>query len=254
MRYQKIVLLMIMCLLALIWIGIPSQSTCQAQSESGTLVWSRPVQVTRPARKARPRRHVERKPLLTLEWRMIKRGSTGEAIEETNPLSTFHTGDQFRFVVRPNQDGYLYVFNHSESLAGQMLGQFKMIFPDSDIDGGRNFIRKDREYAFPPECPTCPDPREWFEVVPPDGHEVFTVIFSRDLISDLLSARDAIEQQRVIENLKRFSGQILDRRSRPRYATTPSATNPYAIWITNTNARNNEELIDSFVIRHETEK
>lgn len=220
--------------------------------QPSSLVWDKPVTVTRKEKPKhiapRPRPKVERAPLLTLQWRVLKRGEGGTAIE-TNPTTTFHTGDQLRLAIKANQDGYLYIIHHSEGQEGTL------IFPDSRINEGQNIVKKDQEYVVPAFCPKYKDPRDcWWEMTPPGGREVFTVIFSRDMIADLpnkvAESGQAVKEQTVKE-LQASSGQVLKRTSRPNLTPQQGGgAGRYVTWVTNSNLKDNEELIETIVLTH----
>jgi hypothetical protein len=222
-----------------------------------TLVWDRPEQVTRkekPNRKPpapRPPKKVEKVPLLTLQLRVLKRLEDGSQVE-ANPYAPFHTGDRVRMAFKTNQDGYLYIIHHSEGEDGTI------IFPDSRINHGQNFVRKNEEFIVPAYCPTreFDDPRDcWWRMTPPAGREIFTVIFSRDLITSLpnkVTEAGGRVSLKVIEELKATSDQMsIKRTSRPNLNPQQGGgAGGYAIWITNTNPKDNEELIDTIVLTH----
>lgn len=222
-------------------------------AQESSLVWDRPVTVKRvakPKRIVQPRRKVQQVPLLTLQWRVLKRAPDGIGIE-TNPNTIFHTGDRLRLAVKANQDGYLYIIHHSEGQDGTI------IFPDSRINNGENFIKKDDEYLLPAYCPTpeFDDPKDcWWRMMPPAGREEFTVIFSRDMITNLpnqVRESGGVIKERLIEELKAGSHQTLKRTSRP--ALKPSeggGAGRYITWVSNTNTNDNEELIETIVLTH----
>lgn len=219
--------------------------------QDSSLVWDKPVTVKRvvkPTRKTTPhRRVVERVPLLTLEWRILKRNNDGSSLE-TNPISIFHTGDRLRLAIKANQNAYLYIIHHSEDQDGIL------IFPDSRINNGENYIKKDKEYILPAYCPTpeFEDPNDcWWRITPPGGKEEFTIIYSRDMITNLPNQSDGSGTIKlsIIEQLKANSGQQLKRTSRPEL-NPQSGSGRYITWVTNTNAKDNEDLIETIVITH----
>jgi hypothetical protein len=216
--------------------------------QDSSLVWDKPVtvkRVSKPTRKATPRHHVEKVPLLTLEWRILKRNNDG-SVQETNPISVFHTGDRLRLAIKANQNAYLYIIHHSEGQDGTL------IFPDSRINNGENYIKKDQEYILPAYCPTpeFEDPNDcWWRITPPGGKEEFTIIYSRDMITDLPNQSDGagVIKLNIIEQLKASSGQQLKRTSRPEQA---GSSGRYITWVTNTNPKDNEDLIETIIISH----
>lgn len=224
----------------------------QALGQDSSLVWDKPVAVKRvdkPTRKIVPHRRVERVPLLTLEWRMLKRNNDGTS-QETNPNAIFHTGDRIRLAIKANQNVYLYIVHHSEGQDGTI------IFPDSRINNGENYVKKNQEYVLPAYCPTpeFDDPKDcWWKMTPPAGREEFTVICSRDMITSLpnqTSDEVGVIKLNVINELKTGSGQKLKRTSRPELSYQEGGSGRYITWVTNTNAKDNEDLIETIVITH----
>ncbi len=225
----------------------------RAAGQADKLTWDKDVQVKRvakPGRKTvRPRPRVERAPLLTLEYRVMKQAENLSP-QETNPQAVFYTGDRLQVGVRVNQDGYLYIIQHSNNEDGQI------IFPDSRINYGRNLLRKNQEHLMPSQCESkymdesgnC-----WFWMEPPAGREVFTVIFSRDLITQLdeVAGAGGMVRRQIIEELLKNSHQTIKRTSRPGLSPEHGGgAGRYIVWVTNTNIRDNEELITDIVLLH----
>ncbi len=224
----------------------------QALGQDSSLVWDKPVavkRVSKPTRKAVVHRRVEHVPLLTLEWRMLKRNNDGTS-QETNPSAVFHTGDRIRLAIKANQNAYLYIVHHSEGQDGTI------IFPDSRINNGENYVKKDQEYILPAYCPSpeFDDPKDcWWKMTPPSGREEFTVICSRDMITNLpnqSSDEVGVIKLNIINELKTASGQKLKRTSRPELSYQDGGSGRYITWVTNTNAKDNEDLIETIVITH----
>ena len=228
----------------LIWVG----------AQDSSIVWDKPVEVKRvvkPKRETTRRRpKIERTPLLTIQWRVLKRNPDGTELE-TNPTTMFHTGDRLRLAITPNQEGYLYIIHHSEGRDGAI------IFPDSRINDGQNFVKKDQEYVLPAYCPTPEfnDPRDcWWRMTPPGGQEIFTLIFSRDLITSLpnrVTEEGGVVKQSLISEIEADSHQALKRTSRPELSPQQGGgAGRYIVWVTNTNSKDNEELIETIVLTH----
>lgn len=221
-----------------------TRQTAKAQGNN-PLVDDRPVTITRktkPRRKPSPRRKVKRAPveqvpLLSLQMRVLKLNKDGTQ-DETNPIATFFAGDLLRLAVRANQDGYLYIIHQS---GPDKDG--KIIFPDSRINGGQNFVTKNQEFVIPSNCPVGTDAQPCaLPVLPPAGQEYFTLIFSRDILLDLPNqaseAGGGIKPQTLMQLLSE-SGQKL---------RTTQGTSRYAIKIINTNTKDNEEIIKTLVL------
>jgi hypothetical protein len=220
-----------------------------ASAQDNPLFWKKPVEIKRVEKKRRvyrprPKRParrpaVEQEPLLAIQWRVLKLNDDGSQ-SETNPGAVFYPGDRLRLAVKANQDGYLYIIHQK---APDQDGQ--IVFPDSRLNNGQNFVTRDQEFIVPSKCPAGINPRDCALIVtPPSGQEFFTVIFSRDLMLDLpnkaIEAGGAIKPE-VLRQLKAESGQELKRQQ-------GVGANRYAIYVVNTNAENNEELIETLVL------
>ena len=102
----------------------------QATAQSPSLMWGKPVQVTRvekPRRtpskpRPKPRPHkpvVQMTPLLSLRWSVQQRDQA-KIVKPANPDVSFKVGDYLRLVVEVNQDGYLYIIQegtHDDDLS-----------------------------------------------------------------------------------------------------------------------------------------
>ncbi len=235
--------------------GILCVTPALAQENSTT--WDKPQQIQRQAKPKhvyRPRKKVatrpktELSPLLTVQYRvLIKRpdGSSGES----SVASVFHAGDRLRLGVTANQDGFLYVIYQKEGQDGLIM------FPDSRINSGENVVTRNREFILPPSVCPAPDPNEcWYKVTAEPTKEFFIIVFSRDQIIDLPNkaggANDAVKEalasgvlkKEVIDSyLKSARMQDYKIYSRPARANSPSSR--YAVWVTNTNRADNEEII-----------
>ena len=69
----------------------------------------------------------------------------GSNFEEVDADSEFHSGDRIRVRVVASAPAYLYI------VMGGSSGQWKVLFPDKDIDGGNNHIEKGQSYTIPPD-------------------------------------------------------------------------------------------------------
>jgi hypothetical protein len=58
--------------------------------------------------------------------------------------TVFHAGDRLRFAVETNAPGYLYIIQHGSS------GNWKPLFPSTEIDEGNNHVEGWRPYTMPP--------------------------------------------------------------------------------------------------------
>ena len=185
--------------------------------------------------KARPRAKVARVPLLAVQLRLLKLKHDGTAVE-TNPLSQFYANDRLRLSVKANQDGYLTIIRQSgPNEDGQIL------FPTSLLNDGANYVTANKEFVVPSNCPANVQAADCAYVIPEaPGTQIFTVIFSRDLIMDLpesaKTATGAIKAQLISE---------IESNSIKQLEIKPGAS-PYAILVLNTNREDNEEIFTRF--------
>lgn len=239
-KYLLCVLPMVLAMLtAPVFIG---DNTALAQG-SNPLVDDRPVKIQRKPKANRVKRTTRRRPavvqvpLLKLQWRVLKVANDGTD-EETSPLAMFHTGDRLRLAVKTNQDGYLYIIHQSSPTSPGQI-----IFPDSRLNGGRNDVGKYQEIILPSNCPTGLARRDCaLAVMPPAGREVFTLVFTRDPITDLpnsaTEAGGGIPVETLVK-LKADSGQTLRR---------IKGSTPLSVLVVNTNTRDNEDIFETLVL------
>ncbi|MGH9760714.1 MAG: DUF4384 domain-containing protein [Blastocatellia bacterium] len=262
MRNAAIVRFSIVMLLVLLFAGSTPWLRAKVGQKSGsTSVWTEETQVERKPKAGRkpvrPRPKAERVRLLTLEYRVFKREQDGEQIE-VNPLTTFHTRDRVRMAIKPNQDGYLYIINQTEDQRGKVVDAPRLIFPDSRIKGGQNFVKMNEEIILPGFCPrdyVDDQGRCWWWMNQEVGSEVIIFIFSRDLITDLQdNTSGGVVKADYIAQLKASSGERIKRSSRPGISPEQGGgAGGYTIWVTNTNTKDNEELIETVSLNHTTE-
>jgi hypothetical protein len=231
-------------------------SASAAFGQVSSTTWDKPQQVQRkekprrvyrPKRRAKARPKVERAPLLTVQYRVLIKRPDGSA-GESSPASVFHPGDQLRLGVTANQNGFLYVIYEKEEQDGLVM------FPDSRVNNGENYVGKNREFILPPVNCAATDPNEcWYTVTDDPTKEFFIVVFSRDQILDLPNTAGGSEAVRtalasgvlkkeVIDSYVK-SARMQDYKiySRPARANSPFSR--YAIWVTNINRADNEEVI-----------
>ncbi|MBV9211651.1 MAG: DUF4384 domain-containing protein [Acidobacteria bacterium] len=227
-----------------------SSSSPKVAAQVDSVTYDKPVAVERkekPRRKMRkprpkPTRQrpkvVEQVPLLAVQYRILKVDMDG-AMQETNgALNTFFANDRLRLAVKANQDGYLYVIHQSSKEANGQL-----IFPQSRVNNGQNYVTKNQELILPSGCPTGTKPADCsFIVMPPAGQEYFTLIFSRDMLLDLpnlaTEAGGGVRPE-VIQQLLNESGQSLE---------IVQGDTKFALKIVNINTKDNEEIIKTLVL------
>lgn len=245
------------CVLPLViaFVGVMLFASMAFGQETAT-TWDKPQQVQRkekPKRVYRPttrnkvRPKAQLAPLLTVQYRvLIKRpdGTQGES----SVASVFHVGDMLRLGVTANQSGYLYVIYQKEDQDGLVM------FPDSRVNNGENYVARNQEFILPPvNCPAADPTQCWYTVTNDPTKEFFIVVFSRDQIVDLPNSaggNEAVKSALASGVLKKeiIDGYIKSARmqdyklySRPANARNPGSR--YAIWVTNTNRADNEEVI-----------
>jgi hypothetical protein len=186
--------------------------------------------------------------LLTIQWRILKQNAEEKAVE-VNPEIPLFTGDRIQFAVKVNQNGYLYIIQDTDG------EEAAAIFPDQAINGGNNYVKKDVEYVLPFNCDDEHKDKNgncWYWLEPPDGREAVTVIFSRDKIIDLPNnaeeAKTLIKKQ-TISSIKDSSPQLV-RNNKPKGLSAGR----FVTWVSNTNVKDNEELVSTFYLTHSAPK
>jgi len=209
-------------------------------SAQNPLVEDRPVLIHRkpkPKHVHRQRQVVQRVPLLKLQWRVLKVKDDGTD-EETSPIALFHAGDRLRLAVKTNQDGFLYIIHQS---APTQPGQ--IVFPDSRLNSGRNDVGKSQEFVLPSNCPVRIRKSDCALIVtPPAGQEIFTLVFSRDQITNLPNSATETGGGIPLETLMKLkadSGQTLRR---------IKGSTPMSVLVVNTNTKDNEDIFETLVL------
>jgi Domain of unknown function (DUF4384) len=225
-----------------------------AQKQGATL-WYPVATVKRVNKTNRTTTHpplkTQRAALLTLQWRLLKRGENNVQ-QEADPNQVFHNEDQLKLAVTTNQNGYLYVIHRMNN------GDGKLVFPDPRSNKGLNEVKKNQEYVVPSFCPGFRDPNDcWWEMAPPTGRENFIVVFSREkydkLPSEVAETNGEYENPAIKGDL--IEDLINDSRQKVRKATgqltipgKPVAR--FATWLQNINLEDNEELIATIQLKH----
>lgn len=189
-------------------------------------------------------------PLLAAQLRLLKVEENGNETE-INPLAAFLPEDRLRLSIKTNQRGYLYIIRQA---APEADGE--IIFPTTLVNNGSNYVAPNVEYVIPRGCPTeyAPTPRDCaLKLFPYDEapQEFFTLIFTRDSLVDLpndvkntrvsltnLMSAGKISAATLIDLIE-DSGQDL---------VSQQGDTPYAMRIVNINAKDNEEIIETFVL------
>ena len=176
--------------------------------------------------------------LLTLQWQMFKQDAK-ENPRSVDPDSEFYTDDRLQLVIKVNQPGYIYILDEEGGVK----------FPSARINGGKNYVPQYYMITIPSNCsPEYMDKQKrcWWRLLPPvpeSGRETLFVIFSRDEIKDLPNnAREARERvkKQLISELKSDSPNPETVKPGQRFVT----------WVTNSNPKDNEELVATLYITH----
>ncbi len=225
--------------------------------------YNKRITITRVEKKSRKnykktttsKRTVAKKPVvkisvlpLAVQLRLLTVDEEGKETE-IDPYSKFTTSDRLRLSLKTNQRGYLYVIRQS---APDSDGE--IIFPNPLVNNGSNYIAANKDYTLPSNCPK--------EITPIDcsltllstedaPQEFFTVLFTRDSLIDLPNdARNKrVKLQSLTNEGKIPFGTIVDliEESGQDLVIQPGDT-PAAMRIINQNVKDNEEIIETFII------
>lgn len=189
-------------------------------------------------------------PLLAVQFRLMLVNPDGSEVE-ANPLAAFTQRDRLRLSVKANQPGFLYIIRQrSQDEDGEI------IFPTSLVNNGSNLVAANLEYVLPFNCPkdAVPDARDCsLTLFPADvsPQEYFTLIFTRDQLLDLpndvkntrvslanLMSAGKIEPKTLVDLIEDSNQDLVSQ----------GGDTPFAVRIININAKDNEEIIETFVL------
>lgn len=189
-------------------------------------------------------------PLLAAQLRLLTVDKEGKE-SEVNPIAAFTPNDRLRMSIKANQSGYLYVIRQASPEADG-----EIIFPTTLVNNGSNLVKANIEYVLPRNCPLeyVPEPRDCALTLFPydqSPQEYFTLIFTRDSLVDLpndvknsrvsltnLMSAGKIEAKTLVDLIE-DSGQDL---------ISQQGDTPFAMRIVNINPKDNEEIIETFVL------
>lgn len=189
-------------------------------------------------------------PLLAVQLRLLLVNQNGTD-DEIDPQAEFMPEDRLRLSFKTNQSGYLYVIRQP---APEEEGE--VIFPTMLVNNGSNLVKANYEYILPRNCPKeqIPNPFDCsLSLFSPEEapQEYFTLIFTRDRLVDL--PNDAKNSRVSLKNLM-SAGKIdaetlvaLIEDSNQDLIAQQGDTQ-YAMRIVNINAKDNEEIIETFVL------
>ncbi|MCA1567817.1 MAG: DUF4384 domain-containing protein [Acidobacteria bacterium] len=108
---------------------------------------------------------------LGLGYTFFTLGDNGLAVR-TDSARHFRTGEAIRIALESNTDGYLYIF-HTEN-----DGEPSMIFPDTRLGGGANFVRAHVPYEIP-SSEEASEAMRWFVFKDPPAAERLYIVLAR---------------------------------------------------------------------------
>jgi hypothetical protein len=215
------------------------------QSTDPTLVWAKPAEVKRQPKPyqpkpAKPRPRIQKVPLLALRMWVLKRDQSLNPVE-TSPNAIFHLDDRLQIALEVNQDGYLY-------LVQEKTNADDVIFPDSRINDGQNYVKKGQKIIIPSNClAEYNDERGrcWWKINEEDDE--LTVVFSRTMLLDMpakltATAKNVSVEKKTIAALKQDAGNDIQQ---------VSLGDRYTIQFSNNNNNNNEILIAKISLKHD---
>ncbi len=189
-------------------------------------------------------------PLLAAQLRLLSVDKDGKEVEVA-PFVAFTPNDRLRMSIKANQTGYLYVIRQASPEADG-----EIIFPTTLVNNGSNLVKANVDYVLPRNCPVeyVPEPRNCaLQLLPYEQspQEFFTLIFTRDSLIDLpndvrntrvslanLMSAGKISSKTMIDLIE-DSGQDL---------VSQQGDTAFAIRIVNINPKDNEEIIETFVL------
>jgi serine/threonine-protein kinase len=169
-----------------------------------------------------------------LRFRLIQAGDA-DAPMDVDPAKDFQTGDRIRFAFESNIDGYLYVAQQGTS------GNWTVLFPNPDINGGRNAVKRSQEYSVPDD--------NFFRLDPPAGAEKIFVFLSREPLPTLPGFQQPVKgyEKGNAPMIASLQGSIASRDL--VLAKDPSSSKVQATYIVN-KAELGKAVTASFTISH----
>ena len=133
---------------------------------------------------------------LGIRYSLLQRVGTSSL--EVDADTVFHSGDRIRLRVDVNTSGYLYIISRGSS------GNWKPLFPSSEIAGGDNRVQKGIQYEIPSGYVFT------FDEQP--GSEKLFLVFSRQPVSDLEGLIYSLSDEQKTkpkENARPDAGKLL---------------------------------------------
>lgn len=123
-------------------------------------------------------------PRLGMGLTLFMRDSNGMAVR-TDPSREFKKGDRVRVLLETNADGYLYIFNTTDS------GAPVMIYPDPELDEAGNYIQAHVPFEIPSSV-AAEERLRWFVFDQNAGTERLHFVFTREPLSGVPMEDDLI--------------------------------------------------------------
>lgn len=117
---------------------------------------------------------------LGLRYSILKEAGPGRAVE-VDPDTVFRSGDRIRLAIQANDAAHLYIIQRGSS------GNWSVLFPSPEIDGGSNRIEKDRRVEIPG--------RNWFAFDEQAGRETLFLVLARQPEPNLEGMIYAVRQK-----------------------------------------------------------
>jgi hypothetical protein len=228
---------------------IQNRPTVEQNKPNTLLSLSTPVRIKRVPKANRVKKpspsQVEEAPLLTLQWQLLKY-TNGKAIG-ISPNSVLKSEDQFRFSIKVNQEGFLYIIYKPEGREGVL------VFPDPRVNKGENAVKTNQEYIVPQSCQGAVDPNNcWMGIEPSSAVTNLILIFSRDKI-DLFATQPDNAARLVDENqirqLRTETKQKIEEITVWHLSTTDEGSQ-FVRRVQNVNPNDNEEIIVTLELKH----
>lgn len=197
---------------------------------------------------------------LGLRYSVLKRDASNKFVE-VDQDATFHSGDRIRLKVDTNSPGFLYVVMQGSS------GNWRLLFPSADVDGGNNRIEKGESQQIPS------GDKGQFAFDDQSGTEKLFLVLSRKPETDLdkliyaingtstqpdrrliASAKitpDVVSRLREEVNSRDLVFEKVDEISLPYNGTTDVKTEK-ATYVVNPNRSDDARLVVDVALRHGT--
>lgn len=262
-RFQVVLLAAAIVIICLLPADIQSTGAGQQPDDSVGI-----IRKEKPGR-PKPPPGVLRAPLLALQWWVIIRSRDCRP-QEFDSKAALAVDDMVRIGITVNQTGYLYAFNDSKTGDNCTL-----VYPDPRINRGNNLVRKDTPVILPNNCPSPEErdsdcPRDvnmasvcWWQITKYYKGDI-TLIFSRGKINQFEreiekassnpTGADSLPEipRALLEKIKRETVLEQDLKTdqiRPQPSKMGTIINNFTTKVTNTNRRDNEEVIETITLK-----